>query len=107
MHLPNLLPAVIDLVRRTGERIVSETLRPDGPRGSGAKAAVDFEVEQLLREGLLQLHSCDFVAEGTGTELHDAPSCWVVDPNDGTADFLLEIWALPFPLGCCWKANRS
>lgn len=90
MHLPNLLPAVIDLVVRAGEMIVSESFRPDGPRGSGDKAAIDLEVERLLREGLLQLLPCDFVGEETGLDLRGASSCWVVDPNDGTADFLLE-----------------
>jgi len=90
MHLPNLLPAVTNLVLHAGERIIREALRPGGPRGSGDKAAVDLEVEQLLREGLLQLFPCDFVGEETGTQLSGASACWVVDSNDGTADFLLE-----------------
>lgn len=62
--------------------------RPDGPRGSGFKADVDVEIEVLLRQRLKHILNCDFVGEETGCELSGHPFSWVVDPNDGTGDFL-------------------
>ena len=87
MHV-QLLPAVIELVLQAGELIAREAARPGGPRGAGDKADVDVEVEERLREGLLQLLPGDFVGEETGVQLRGASTCWVVDPNDGTSDFL-------------------
>ncbi|MGS6472835.1 inositol monophosphatase family protein [Pseudomonas aeruginosa] len=83
-----LLQSVIALVQRAGALIVREAALPNGPRGSGDKADVDVEVEVLLHEGLLRLLPCDFVGEETGMLLKGAEACWVVDPNDGTSDFL-------------------
>ncbi|WP_371234441.1 inositol monophosphatase [Pseudomonas sp. QE6] len=87
MHL-HLVPAVIELVLQAGELIAREAERPGGPRGAGDKAEIDVEVEQWLRAGLLRLLPCDFVGEETGVQRSGAATCWVVDPNDGTADFL-------------------
>ncbi|MFZ5957227.1 inositol monophosphatase family protein [Pseudomonas knackmussii] len=84
----SLLPAVIELVWQAGDLIAREAARPGGPRGAGDKADVDLEVEERLREGLLQLLPGDFVGEETGVQLSGASTCWVVDPNDGTSDFL-------------------
>lgn len=83
-----MLNEVISLVLRTGALIAAEVARPGGPRGTGDKADIDVEVEILLREGLLQLQAGDFWGEETGSTLTGASYCWVVDPNDGTADFL-------------------
>jgi myo-inositol-1(or 4)-monophosphatase len=84
----HLLPAVIELVLQVGEMIVREAALPGGPRGAGDKAEIDVEVLERLREGLLQLLPGDFVGEETGVQLSGASTCWVVDPNDGTSDFL-------------------
>ena len=88
MDYEKLLSGVIQLVEDAGERLIAEWQRPNGPRGSGDKAEVDVEIESLLRPGLLQLLGCDFWGEETGFRLTGAQHCWVVDPNDGTADFL-------------------
>ncbi len=79
---------VADLVIESGALILAELRRPGGPRGSGYKAEVDVEIEVMLRRGLEQLFSCDFVGEETGRHQTGHRYCWVVDPNDGTADFL-------------------
>jgi myo-inositol-1(or 4)-monophosphatase len=50
---------------------------------------VDIEVELMLRNGLEQILRCDFVGEETGAHKSGHSYCWVVDPHDGTADFLL------------------
>lgn len=83
-----MLNEVIPLVLRAGALLAAEVARPGGPRGAGDKADIDVEVEILLREGLLQLQAGDFWGEETGSALTGANYCWVVDPNDGTTDFL-------------------
>lgn len=59
-----------------------------GRRGAGDKAAIDLEIERYLRARLLKLLPADFWGEETGGALSGQALCWVVDPNDGTADFL-------------------
>jgi myo-inositol-1(or 4)-monophosphatase len=83
-----LLDAVIALVQEAGCLIAAELVRPGGPRGAGDKAEIDGEVEIMLRQGLTKLLPCDFVGEETGVQLTGHHYCWVVDPNDGTRDFL-------------------
>lgn len=75
-------------MRASGRILAAEWERPDGPRGSSDKADVDIEIERAVRKDLLELISCDFWGEETGSRLTGAEFCWVVDPNDGTADFL-------------------
>ncbi|CAD0264328.1 Inositol monophosphatase/fructose-1,6-bisphosphatase family protein (fragment) [Pseudomonas veronii] len=41
-----------------------------------------------MRHELLSLLACDFWGEETGYTLTGHAWCWVVDPNDGTSDFL-------------------
>jgi len=84
----NLLEQVLQLVEDAGLLLITEWQRPEGPRGSGDKADVDVEIESLLKPRLLQLLDCDFWGEETGHRLTGARYCWVVDPNDVTADFL-------------------
>lgn len=80
----------VDLLERVVETALSaaEWARAGGPRGSGDKAEVDTEIEEKLRAELLGLLNCDFWGEETGHRLTGAEFCWVVDPNDGTSDFL-------------------
>lgn len=88
MEYRKLLEQVTKIVEEAGRFLLSEWQRPGGPRGAGDKADVDVEIESFLRPRLLQLLSCDFWGEETGSQLTGAKHCWVVDPNDGTADFL-------------------
>jgi myo-inositol-1(or 4)-monophosphatase len=88
VNLITLLEQVVNEVRLAGELLASEWERPAGPRGYGDKAAVDIEIEQQLRKSLLQLLDCDFWGEETGHALTNHAWRWVMDPNDGTADFL-------------------
>lgn len=82
------LPKVIESVLTAGQILAAEWQRPSGPRGAGDKADVDIEIENVLRSDLLALVDCDFWGEETESRLTGAEFCWVVDPNDGTADFL-------------------
>jgi len=84
----HILTDVISLVLHAGTLIRAEASRAGGPRGDGDKAEIDVEVEMLLREGLLRVQDGDFWGEETGSSLTGAHHCWVVDPNDGTTDFL-------------------
>lgn len=91
MENPNLLlvlDSVIATVERAGVLLAQEYERPEGPRGSGDKAEIDVEIEVLLRAQLLDILECDFWGEETGHILTGHNWCWVVDPNDGTSDFL-------------------
>ena len=88
MDYEKILSCVIQLVEDAGELLIAEWQRPNGPRGSGDKAEVDIEIESMLKPGLLQLLDCDFWGEEIGYRLTGAQNCWVVDPNDRTADFL-------------------
>lgn len=82
------LSQVIESVLAAGRILAAEWQRPDGPRGNGDKADVDVEIEHVLRADLLALIDCDFWEEETASQLTGDELCWVVDPNDGTADFL-------------------
>lgn len=89
MTCEHLLKPVTDIVLSAGKLLSDEWERPEGPRGQGDKAEVDAEIECVLRIDLLALLDCDFWGEETGTHLTGQEYCWVVDPNDGTSDFLL------------------
>jgi myo-inositol-1(or 4)-monophosphatase len=79
---------VVNKVLCAGDLLAAEWSRPGGPRGHGDKADIDREIEEQLRADLLGLLSCDFWGEETGHQLSGDEFCWVVDPNDGTSDFL-------------------
>lgn len=83
-----LLPAAIAAVSDAGAMIRAEFHRSSGPRGTGSKAPIDTEVEHFLKDRLLGLHDCGFVGEETGRVRASGSDVWVVDPQDGTTDFL-------------------
>lgn len=87
-QIQQLLPQVIEAVERAGVLLAQECVRPGGRRGCGDKAEIDVEIEVLLRAELLAILDCDWWGEETGHALTGYPFCWVVDPNDGTSDFL-------------------
>jgi myo-inositol-1(or 4)-monophosphatase len=91
MDYPLVLEKVVDRVLVAGKLLEAEWSRPEGPRGAGDKAEVDEEIEARLRHDLLEILDCDFWGEETGHRLSGDEYCWVVDPNDGTADFLKGI----------------
>ena len=75
--------------------MVDERARPGGRRGMGESAPVDAEIELALRTTLLAAWPARFVGEELGVlpcpahaSLEQQRTCWVVDPHDGTRDFL-------------------
>ncbi len=83
-----LLPATVEAVSEAGAMIRVEFHRRGGPRGCGSKAPIDTEVEEFLKDRLLGLHACGFVGEETARLRSSGSDVWVVDPQDGTTDFL-------------------
>nr|WP_032831561.1 inositol monophosphatase family protein [Pseudomonas sp. GM78] len=98
-----MLSSVINIVCQAGQLLVTEWQRADGPRGQGDKAVVDVEIEQLLRQQLLDLLFCDFWGEETDHTLTGDSWCWVVDPNDGTNDFLRGLKGSAISVGLLHK----
>lgn len=86
--LIELLAATVIAAKSAGALLEAEWNREGGPRGRGGSAEVDVEIEELLRETLLALFPTDFWGEETGHVITGNSYCWVVDPNDGTSDFL-------------------
>ncbi len=82
------LPAIIQLVKTAGAMIRAEFHRPDGPRGTHHKATVDTEVEIFLKTNLMGLQPASWLGEETESSLIDGSLTWVIDPHDGTADFM-------------------
>ena len=91
MDLARALDVAIDAARAAGALLLADFHRPDGPRGHGDKAEADVEAENLIRARLLgAFPGWRFLGEETGRESGDAESpLWLVDPNDGTRDYLL------------------
>lgn len=99
MVLTDLLNQTIRIVLDAGKLLTAEWARPSGPRGTEDKAEVDLEIEILLRKELLGILDCDFWGEETGSRLTGAEYCWVVDPNDGTQDFLRGLKGTALSIG--------
>jgi len=93
--LSALLDQVCSSVTEAGARLIAERTRPEGRRGAGDSAPVDAEIELGLRTALLAAWPTRFVGEElgvvpcpAGASPEQQRSCWVVDPHDGTRDFL-------------------
>lgn len=95
LDLEALLEQVCATVTEAGARLIAERARPEGRRGAGDSAPVDIEIELDLRTALLALWPCRLIGEELGVvscpadaSLEQQRTCWVVDPHDGTRDFL-------------------
>jgi ADP-ribosylglycohydrolase/fructose-1,6-bisphosphatase/inositol monophosphatase family enzyme len=75
---------------RAGDVLRSDLHRAGGPRGAGDKADADTEAERLVRGWLLGAFlGWGFLGEETGyASGHPGEPVWLVDPNDGTRDYL-------------------
>lgn len=75
---------------RAGELLRADLHRPGGPRGHVDKAEADTEAEQLIRGSLLGAFlGWGFLGEETGNvPAYPGEPMWLVDPNDGTRDYL-------------------
>ncbi len=87
--LDQVLAATVAAVEAEGVRLLEEFHRPNGPRGAGAKAPIDDEIEARLREALQRAFPCTFLGEESGETRGTIDGwTWLVDPHDATRDFL-------------------
>lgn len=89
--LARALEAAVAAARAAGDLLRADLHRPGGPRGYGDKAEADVEAERLIRERLLAAFpGFGYLGEETGAVVGPPGSpVWLVDPNDGTRDFLV------------------
>jgi len=85
------LDLAVDAALKAGALLRDEFHRAGGPRGAGAHAEADTEAERLIRHALVPAFpGWGYLGEETGAQPR-APGeahLWLVDPNDGTRDYL-------------------
>jgi ADP-ribosyl-[dinitrogen reductase] hydrolase len=91
MQLSRALEVALAAARAAGHILGEDFHRPGGPRGKGDKADADLEAEHEIR-GRLQAAFPEWAYLGEETGRGDGKAgapVWLVDPNDGTRDYLL------------------
>lgn len=90
MDLKHALAVATEAARAAGDLLRADFHRPSGPRGAGDKAEADTESELLIRARLLAAFpEWGFLGEETGRAGGSSGPVWLVDPNDGTRDYLV------------------
>ncbi len=90
MELQRALDVAVAAAREAAAHLQADLHRPAGPRGKIDKAPADTEAEELIRARLLAAFpDWGYLGEETGRH-EGAPGApiWLVDPNDGTRDYL-------------------
>src|SRR5687767_8639637 len=90
MDLAHALRVALAAAREAGDLLRADFHRPGGPRGKIDKAEADTEAEHLIRGRLsAAFPSWSYQGEETGRQAGASGSpVWLVDPNDGTRDYL-------------------
>ena len=90
MSLRGALEVAVQAALEAGEILRRDFHRPDGPRGHGDKADADTEAEHVIRARLAAAFpTYGYLGEETGRgEGAPGSPIWLVDPNDGTRDYL-------------------
>jgi ADP-ribosylglycohydrolase/fructose-1,6-bisphosphatase/inositol monophosphatase family enzyme len=90
MDLSRALEEAISAAVAAGGMLREDFHRAGGARGAVDKAEADTEAEKLIRARLLAAFpDWRYVGEETGRAGPDRPTpVWLVDPNDGTRDYL-------------------
>jgi ADP-ribosylglycohydrolase/fructose-1,6-bisphosphatase/inositol monophosphatase family enzyme len=91
MQLSRALEVALSAAREAGALLRADFHRAGGARGGGDKAEADVEAERLIRGRLLAAFpDWRFLGEETGrVEGARGTPVWLVDPNDGTRDYLV------------------
>jgi ADP-ribosyl-[dinitrogen reductase] hydrolase len=91
MDLSRALEAAAVAAEAAGHILRDDFHRDGGPRGAVDKADADTEAERLIRSRLTSAFpEWNFLGEETGRHQGaDGAPCWLVDPNDGTRDYLV------------------
>jgi len=83
------LKETVAAVEAEGRRLRAEFYRDGGPRGGRGSCPADKEVEERLKKTLQALFDADFCGEETERTAGSQPGwAWLVDPHDGTHEFL-------------------
>lgn len=101
------LELAIKAARAAGDLLREDFHRPLGPRGEYDKAPADTEAEQVIR-GILLGGETDwgFLGEETGRVPGAAGApIWVVDPNDGTRDYIKGRRGSSVSIAVVWKGR--
>jgi ADP-ribosylglycohydrolase/fructose-1,6-bisphosphatase/inositol monophosphatase family enzyme len=90
MDLRRPLEAALDAAVAAGEILRRDFHRAGGPRGGVDKAEADVEAERLIRARLVEAFpGWGYLGEETGRAPGEpGRPIWLVDPNDGTRDYL-------------------
>src|SRR3954468_16623627 len=85
------LEVAVAAALRAGEVLRADFHRPGGPRGKVDKAEADTEAEHEIRARLQEAFpTWGYRGEETGTRKGErGQPIWLVDPNDGTRDYLV------------------
>lgn len=84
-----MLDKVVAAVEAEADQLVEEFHRRDGPRGQRGHCEVDREIEERLRAALQAILPAAFAGEETGmTAGSKSGYTWMVDPHDGTFEFM-------------------
>src|SRR5437870_10417592 len=88
--LERALSVAVDSALQAGARLRADFHRPGGPRGGGDKADADTEAEREIRSRLTAAFPrWGYRGEETGVQPGEpGEPIWLVDPNDGTRDYL-------------------
>ena len=91
-----ILCECVDIVRRSGAIIRAHWSRPRRVRHKGSIDLVtetDLAVEAFLKEKLaVLLPEASFMAEeSSASDQQPGPLCWIIDPVDGTTNFVHRI----------------
>ncbi len=88
--LERALSVAVESALQAGARLRADFHRPGGPRGGGDKADADTEAEREIRSRLTAAFPrWGYRGEETGVQPGEpGEPIWLVDPNDGTRDYL-------------------
>jgi ADP-ribosyl-[dinitrogen reductase] hydrolase len=91
MDLRPALDAALGAAEVAGTLLRDDFHRPGGARGHVDKAEADVEAERVIRARLLgAFPDWGYLGEETGrVAASDGRPIWLVDPNDGTRDYLV------------------
>jgi ADP-ribosylglycohydrolase/fructose-1,6-bisphosphatase/inositol monophosphatase family enzyme len=91
LPLARALEVAVAAAREAGDLLRADFHRQGGPRGGGDKAEADVEAERIVRRRLTDAFpDWGYLGEETGrAEAARGAPIWLVDPNDGTRDYLV------------------
>lgn len=108
----DLLADLVEIGRQSGEIIKKAWARPSHVRHKGAIDLVtetDVDVQNFLREKLASLcPQAEFLGEESDSDKKPDPAtslCWIVDPVDGTTNFVHRIPVVATSIALCDRGD--